>query len=93
MSTRLSEKEAATFDLVAIGLTDREIAVATGYSESAVKSQVRRILYKLGAVSRTHAVYLGFRRNILNRTRTITVPEPVATQRRQARDAQEASAP
>lgn len=87
MSRHLTDKERVTLDLMAIGMTDREIATVTGYSVSAIKSQVRQIFHKLGAVNRCHAVYLGFRRNLLNRTRTIVVPESVAdaTDKRNAR--------
>lgn len=76
MTRHLSDRERVTLDLMAIGMTDRQIAGVTGYSVSAIKSQVRQIFIKLGAVNRCHAVYLGFRRNLLNRTRTIVVPEP-----------------
>jgi DNA-binding CsgD family transcriptional regulator len=87
LTRHLTDKERATLDLMAIGMTDREIARATGYTVGGVKSQVRQIFNKLGAVNRCHAVYLGFRRNLLNRTRTIVVPDELAraTDKRNAR--------
>lgn len=79
MTRHLTDKEKVTLDLMAIGLTDREIATVTGYSLAAIKSQVRNILVKLRAVNRCHAVYVAFRRNLLSRTRTIAVPEQITT--------------
>jgi DNA-binding NarL/FixJ family response regulator len=57
----LSPREAEVFELVAQGLTNREIGRTLFISESTAKVHVRRILEKLGAKTRTEAVAL--RRN------------------------------
>jgi len=56
--TDLSPREAEVFELVAQGLTNRDIARTLFISESTAKVHVRRILEKLGAKTRTEAVAL-----------------------------------
>lgn len=52
----LSPRELQVFDLIALGLTNREIATKLFISDVTVKVHVRHILEKLGARSRTEAV-------------------------------------
>lgn len=63
----LTEKEAEVFRLVAVGLTNDQIAgeIETGVDN--VKSHIRSIFGKVGANSRTQAVSLGFRKGLLDR--------------------------
>ena len=62
----LSAREAQVLALVAEGLTNSEIAHKLFLAEDTVKSHVRRIIAKLQANSRAHAVAIGFRRAILS---------------------------
>jgi LuxR family maltose regulon positive regulatory protein len=52
----LTAREAEVFDLLSIGLTNREIATKLFISEVTVKVHVRHILAKLGVRSRTQAI-------------------------------------
>lgn len=56
---RLTEGERRVLDLVAEGLTNRQIASRTGLSEKTVKNYVSDILAKLGLTSRTQAAVLA----------------------------------
>ena len=55
----LTQRESEVFNLLATGLTNREIAQALFISEVTVKVHVRRILEKLGVRSRTEAAILA----------------------------------
>ena len=55
-----SGREIAVLQLVADGLTNKEIAVRLGLSGRTVKTNVQRIIAKLEARNRTHAVTLGY---------------------------------
>jgi ATP/maltotriose-dependent transcriptional regulator MalT len=55
----LSKREREVFELLAHGMTNREIADALYISEVTVKVHVRHILKKLGVRSRTEAALLG----------------------------------
>jgi LuxR family maltose regulon positive regulatory protein len=57
--TQLSKREVEVFELLAHGMTNREIAEALFISEVTVKVHVRHILKKLGVRSRTEAALLG----------------------------------
>jgi LuxR family transcriptional regulator, maltose regulon positive regulatory protein len=54
--SELSPRESEVYDLVAQGLSNKEIAKVLFISEATVKVHVRRILQKLGVRSRTEAV-------------------------------------
>lgn len=56
---RLTDGERRVLDLVAQGLTNRQIASRTGLSEKTVKNYVSDILAKLGLSSRTQAAVLA----------------------------------
>ena len=53
-------------DLVAEGLSNREIGDVLGVSNSTAKFHVRAILAKLGAQTRTEAVVLAARSGLLD---------------------------
>lgn len=61
----LSTREQSILTLVAEGDTNGEAAAVLGLSEETVKCYLRRILAKLGAVNRTHAVAIAFRQGLL----------------------------
>lgn len=56
----LSAREVEVLGLVSLSLSNGEIGQRLGLAETTVKSHVRRILVKLGAAGREHAVRLGF---------------------------------
>jgi len=61
----LSERELAVLALVAEGTPNRGIAVQLAMSEETVKGHMKRILAKLSAQDRTHAVAIAIRRGML----------------------------
>jgi DNA-binding NarL/FixJ family response regulator len=61
----LTAVEARVLRLVAAGNANKEIAAQLSVSEETVKGQVSRILSKLGANDRTHAVVIGLQRGII----------------------------
>lgn len=58
ISPRLSQREEQVVALIGRGLTDAEIGGVLNLAQDTVKSHVRRILAKLGARNRAHAVAL-----------------------------------
>jgi DNA-binding NarL/FixJ family response regulator len=60
----LTAAEIRVLRLVAAGNANKEIAAQLSLSEETVKGQVSKILAKLGARDRTHAVVIGLRRGI-----------------------------
>jgi DNA-binding NarL/FixJ family response regulator len=64
----LTLRETEVLELVAKGLSNKEIADRIGTASGTVKMHVQNILDKLGAADRTHAVTLAIRRGILHLT-------------------------
>jgi two-component system, NarL family, response regulator DevR len=61
----LSQRELEVLQLVADGLTDREIGSQLFITEYTVKGHVKRILDKLGSRNRAHAAAVGYRLRFL----------------------------
>jgi NarL family two-component system response regulator YdfI len=65
LAESLTRRELEVLQMLAAGLSNKEIAVRLGISEHTVKFHVASILGKLGATSRTEAVSLGIRRGLV----------------------------
>jgi DNA-binding CsgD family transcriptional regulator len=63
---RLTERELEVAQLIADGLGNRDIARELTVSLETVKSHVRRLLAKLAARSRAHAVGVAWRMNLVD---------------------------
>ncbi len=61
----LSPREMEVLRELARGNANREIAESLSVTEGTVKAHMKRILSKLGAKDRTHAVLLALKRGIL----------------------------
>lgn len=61
----LSEREQQMLQRVATGSTNEAIAAELYVAASTVKTTVDRARVKLGAVNRTHAVYLGLKAGVI----------------------------
>jgi DNA-binding NarL/FixJ family response regulator len=61
----LTDRETEVLDLVAQGLSNKEIAGRLGTASGTIKMHVQNVLEKLGAADRTHAVTIAIRRGIL----------------------------
>jgi ATP/maltotriose-dependent transcriptional regulator MalT len=61
----LSERELTVLELIADGLSNEQIGRRMCLSTETIKTHVRKMLAKLGARTRAHAVTLGFRRGLL----------------------------
>ena len=61
----LTEREAEVLQLLAQGLTNKQIAFTLSISEHTVKFHVSGIYAKLGATNRTEAVRLGVRQGLI----------------------------
>jgi len=62
----LSARELEVLGLVARGNANREIGARLAITEETVKSHITRILAKLRANDRTHAVTIGLKRGIID---------------------------
>jgi DNA-binding NarL/FixJ family response regulator len=62
----LSVRELEVLGLVAGGNANKEIAARLTITEETVKSHITKILAKLGANDRTHAVTIGLKRGIID---------------------------
>jgi NarL family two-component system response regulator LiaR len=62
----LTEREREVLALMVEGLNNTQIAGQLGVSPSTIKSHVSNILSKLGVASRTEAVTLAFRHNLVS---------------------------
>lgn len=65
LAESLTRREAEVLQMLAAGLSNKEIASRLGISDHTVKFHVASILGKLGAGSRTEAVSLGIRRGLV----------------------------
>lgn len=61
----LSEREWGILRNLADGMQNEEIGDELGISRMTVMTHIKRILAKLGARNRTHAVAIGFRTGLL----------------------------
>lgn len=61
----LTPREQQVLEHIQLGLGNKEIGRKLGMTEGTVKTHVREILSKLGAISRTEAVNLGRQRGLL----------------------------
>ncbi len=61
----MSVREEEVLNLVADGLTNREIAERLAISEETVKTHLKRLYQKLGASDRTEAVAIALRQRII----------------------------
>jgi DNA-binding NarL/FixJ family response regulator len=61
----LTRRELEVLELIAGGLSNKEIAIRLCLSTETVKSHVRVLLPKLGANSRAHAVAIALRQGLL----------------------------
>lgn len=64
-SESLTPREQQVLEHIQLGLGNKEIGRLLGMTEGTVKTHVREILSKLGAISRTEAVNLGRQRGLL----------------------------
>jgi DNA-binding NarL/FixJ family response regulator len=62
----LTPREVEVLSFVAQGLANKDIAERLGTASGTVKMHVQKILEKLGAADRTHAVTIAIRRGILH---------------------------
>ena len=65
LSEPLTPRESEVLEMLANGLTNKEIAARLAISEHTAKFHVASILGKLGAETRTEAVTLGIRRGLV----------------------------
>ena len=61
----LSCREIEVLNLMAQGISNKEIGSGLGIGENTIKNHITSILYKLGADNRTHAVLLALRYNLV----------------------------
>jgi DNA-binding NarL/FixJ family response regulator len=62
----LTEREVQVLRRIAEGLSNRDIGVQLGISESTVKTHVNRLLGKLGVTDRTKALVLALKRGLVH---------------------------
>jgi two-component system NarL family response regulator len=61
----LSPREVAVLDLVARGLSNKEIQASLSMAEGTLKNHLKRIFDKLGVADRTQAVLAGVKRGLI----------------------------
>ena len=61
---RLTERERDVLELVAEGYSTAEIARALWITEDTVRTHIKRMLARLGASTRAHAVAIAFRADL-----------------------------
>ena len=64
---RITRRELEVLALIAHGYSTAEIARALWITEDTVKTHVRRVLRRLGARTRAHAVAIAFREGLWRR--------------------------
>ncbi|MEO7433392.1 MAG: response regulator transcription factor [Dokdonella sp.] len=64
-SESLSNRERQVIECIAAGNSNKRVGALLGISEDTVKNHVKSILGKLGALDRTHAINIAYRRGIL----------------------------
>ena len=74
---RLSRREYQVLQLVADGMSNRDIAAELFLSVETVRTHTKGVLHKLGARDRAHAVALGFRHGLLAGSGSPQRPRPV----------------
>ena len=72
----LSEREAAVLHLLAEGRSYAQISKKLFLSEHTIKTHVQRLLRKIGARDRAHAVHLGHLAGFLGDTKPMPRPVP-----------------
>jgi DNA-binding NarL/FixJ family response regulator len=77
-SVGLTDREVEVLTLVATGAANAEIAATLYISEATVKTHVARLLFKLGARSRTHAVVMAYENGLVGRGAP-AAPQPSGT--------------
>ncbi len=65
LTLKLSNKEKQVLQLIASGLSDKEIANELKISYRTVQTYVRNINLKFSSLNRTHSVALAIRNNII----------------------------
>jgi two-component system NarL family response regulator len=65
-STDLTSREIEVLELIVQGQSNKEISVSLGISEATVKSQITKILNKLGVTDRTQAVTTALQRGLVH---------------------------
>ena len=63
--SRLSVRELQVLQLLADGMSDREMGAELNVSVETVRSHLKRLRRKLGAINRTTAVARGLRRGLI----------------------------
>ncbi len=64
-TTELTPREREVLELLRLGITNKEIAEALKVAPGTIKTHVREVLDKLGAMSRTEAVTIALHRGLL----------------------------
>jgi two-component system nitrate/nitrite response regulator NarL len=62
----LTDRERVVLELIAAGYTDKEIALKAGLSKYTINLDVRRILQKIGAASRTEAAIKAIKTGLID---------------------------
>jgi DNA-binding NarL/FixJ family response regulator len=62
----LTVREIDVLESIALGFSNKEIAVHINVSESTIKARVKEVLAKLGVNDRTAAVTVALRRGIIH---------------------------
>lgn len=65
LTLRLSPREKQILELIAAGLVDKEIATELRIAYGTVRNHVDKVVLKLGATNRAHAVATAIRSNII----------------------------